>query len=319
MTASSPLGGSEPFFSVVVLTRNRVDVLRQAVASLLAQTFRDFEIVVVDDASRDGTSTRVGELARVEPKVRFLSSPFRLGEAAAKNHGARAARGTWVTFLDDDTAREDWLEKLVLAGRNNSVAVFCGATIREADGATRTVMPSESGGWRRRYRILGLTGAYALLRESFFHVGAYDPSIRFGMHTEFLVRFCRWCREAGLAIGAVAEPLVTINRRAPSRRVLNRSRSEGQVHVAELYLKKYPELRTEDPAFLALQLTVGVVAAARLRDWARCCRWLWPSCRLDPPRVRNWLRLGCALLPGLRNLVWPEALPDPWESAHAEP
>ena len=87
-----------PLVSVIIPTYNRADLVRQAVASVKAQTFRDFEIVVVDDGGTDGTY----EALAADRELRVLRHPHRRGVAAARNLGVAAARGEWLAFLDSD-------------------------------------------------------------------------------------------------------------------------------------------------------------------------------------------------------------------------
>ena len=87
-----------PLVSVIIPTYNRAGLVRQALASVKTQTFRDFEIVVVDDGGTDGTY----EALAAEAGLRLLRLPRRQGVAAARNTGAAAARGEWLAFLDSD-------------------------------------------------------------------------------------------------------------------------------------------------------------------------------------------------------------------------
>ena len=83
-------------------TYDRADRLPRAVASLQAQTEQDWELVVVDDASSDATPTVVGDLLKVDPRIRYLRRDANGGTAAARNSGIDAAKGLFVTFLDSD-------------------------------------------------------------------------------------------------------------------------------------------------------------------------------------------------------------------------
>jgi glycosyltransferase involved in cell wall biosynthesis len=95
-----------PQVSVIIPTYNRAALVPQAVASVKAQTYRDFEILVVDDGSTDDTR----ETLAAWREVRVLRHPCRRGVAAARNLGIAAARGEWLAFLDSDDL---WLpEKL---------------------------------------------------------------------------------------------------------------------------------------------------------------------------------------------------------------
>ncbi len=87
-----------PRVTVIIPTYNRVGMVIEAVASVLAQTWRDFEVVVVDDASTDGTAAALAECR----EVRLLRHSQRRGVSAARNTGIRAARGEWLAFLDSD-------------------------------------------------------------------------------------------------------------------------------------------------------------------------------------------------------------------------
>lgn len=85
-----------PLFSVIVATYARPQFLEEAVGSVLAQTVRDFECIVVDDASPD--PARVPD----DPRVRLVRRSENGGEPAARNTGIRHARGRYLAFLDDD-------------------------------------------------------------------------------------------------------------------------------------------------------------------------------------------------------------------------
>ncbi len=87
-----------PLVSVIIPTYNRTDLVRQALASVKAQTYRDFEIVVVDDGGTDGTF----EVLSAWREIRVLRHAGRRGVSAARNTGINAARGEWLAFLDSD-------------------------------------------------------------------------------------------------------------------------------------------------------------------------------------------------------------------------
>jgi glycosyltransferase involved in cell wall biosynthesis len=96
-----------PRVSVIIPTYNRAALVQDAVAAVLAQTYRDFELLVVDDGSTDGTRE---VLAAWGGEIRVLRLPARRGVSGARNAGIVAARGEWLAFLDSDDL---WLpEKL---------------------------------------------------------------------------------------------------------------------------------------------------------------------------------------------------------------
>src|SRR5436309_555737 len=90
----------DPAVSVVIATYNYAHFLGQAIDSALAQTFRDFEIIVIDDASTDDTPEVMGSYAG-RGRVRYYRIDHS-GATRAKNEGMRRARGRYVALLDSD-------------------------------------------------------------------------------------------------------------------------------------------------------------------------------------------------------------------------
>lgn len=126
-----------PFFSVVIPVYNRADALRCAIASVLAQTEQDFEILVVDDGSSDHPETVVEDFR--DPRLQLIRQQNR-GGGAARNRGIDAARGTFCAFLDsDDVFLPHHLGTLrrVLEGSVNLAAY---ARIRVERGADKTIL-----------------------------------------------------------------------------------------------------------------------------------------------------------------------------------
>jgi glycosyltransferase involved in cell wall biosynthesis len=89
-----------PTATVVVPTHNRRALLRATLAGILAQRAVDLEVIVVDNASSDGTAADLSECA--DPRLRTIRSHTPQGGTRARNRGLAAARGTWVGFCDDD-------------------------------------------------------------------------------------------------------------------------------------------------------------------------------------------------------------------------
>jgi glycosyltransferase involved in cell wall biosynthesis len=93
-----------PRVSVVIPAYNRAGFVARTVRSVLGQTFRDFEVIVVDDGSTDDTYQKVEEFG--DPRISILRHTVNRGAQAARNSGLRAARGELVAFLDSD---DEWL------------------------------------------------------------------------------------------------------------------------------------------------------------------------------------------------------------------
>jgi len=94
-------------FSVIIPTYNRATFVTKAVDSILRQSFKDYEIIVVDDGSTDTTSQQLDRYGKKITRIYQANS----GVGAARNAGIRKANGTWIAFLDsDDLWIEDKLE-----------------------------------------------------------------------------------------------------------------------------------------------------------------------------------------------------------------
>ncbi|MBP8271434.1 MAG: glycosyltransferase family 2 protein [Sphaerotilus sp.] len=95
------MGISVPEVSIILPTYNRVDVIGRAIASIIRQTFSDWELLVVDDGSTDGTANR---LRGLDSRIRFIDQNNQ-GVAAARNTGIAAAMGRYIAFMDSD---DEW-------------------------------------------------------------------------------------------------------------------------------------------------------------------------------------------------------------------
>lgn len=95
-----------PRISVVVIFLNAARFLREALESVRAQTFDDWELLMVDDGSSDASSEIARAFAAGEPRARYLDHPGHdnRGMSASRNRGVKEASGDWVAFLDSDDA-----------------------------------------------------------------------------------------------------------------------------------------------------------------------------------------------------------------------
>ena len=172
--------------SVVLPTYNRAHLVGRAIRSVLAQTFRDWDLLVVDDGSQDDTEQVVRQF--VSEDVRYLRLPQNRGGAAALNHGVRNARGAFVGVLEDD---DEWLpHKLELqmeAFRTSRLpnlgVVYCwGLEERESVLLEPPVPDPPLRGWVLERLIKGPRGfphdALLIRKEALEAVGGYDERLR---------------------------------------------------------------------------------------------------------------------------------------------
>ena len=90
-----------PFFSVIITTYNRADLLVRALDSLICQTENDWEAIIIDDGSNDDTAERISPFLNSEKRIVYIRQQRR-GASVAKNTGIFLSKGKYITFLDSD-------------------------------------------------------------------------------------------------------------------------------------------------------------------------------------------------------------------------
>lgn len=91
-----------PKISVILPTHNRSELLPRTIHSLLNQTYQDFEIIIIDDASQDNTPDIIQGMVKTDPRIRSIRSDENIGPGAARNLGVEQARGEFIAIIDDD-------------------------------------------------------------------------------------------------------------------------------------------------------------------------------------------------------------------------
>jgi glycosyltransferase involved in cell wall biosynthesis len=110
------------FISIVIPTYNRASFLKEAIDSVLSQTYRNFELIVVDDGSTDDTPKLLSSYGE---KIKVIKKANK-GPSAARNRGIKAAKGGWIAFLDsDDVWKPGKLEKQVRFIKDNPEVKIC--------------------------------------------------------------------------------------------------------------------------------------------------------------------------------------------------
>ena len=121
--------------SVIMLTYNRENYITDAIKSIIGQTFKEFEFIIINNGSTDRSGEIAKELSKNDSRIKVLDLPTNLGIGAGRNKGLDMAKGEYITFIDDDDIAEpDMLEFLYsLATEYNADISICGST-KEANG-----------------------------------------------------------------------------------------------------------------------------------------------------------------------------------------
>ena len=158
-----------PLISVVFTSYNHKEYLCQALDSLLAQTFTDFELIIIDDCSTDGSQEILSEYAKRDSRIRLTLNSKNSGSYVySTNQGAALATAPYLVFAQcDDWAENDQLEKLYFAiEHTNSGVVFSKSNLVDERGKfIGTDFDTRDSRFKSRYGNGGLISSYDAFKE----------------------------------------------------------------------------------------------------------------------------------------------------------
>lgn len=295
---------STPTVSVIIPTYNRAELVPHAIESVLAQTFRDFELLVVDDGSTDDTREAVEAIE--DPRVRYLYQENG-GVSAARNYGAREANGEYLIFLDsDDTAYPDWLETMISVVQQEGVSLACcGCEMATSRGTEGRRMPQRLGTLHRGMEGVFLAGTFIVESRLFHEVGGYDPNMQASENWELGIRLTDWLRNAGQDTHCIHRALITVTDQGPGRGGLNYfNKYESTLHL----YRKHQALFQQHRHLSAQLLAQAGVFAFRAGMKQKSTRLFLRAAVKDILNGKHWLRILVATIPPVGEWVWRDAV-----------
>jgi glycosyltransferase involved in cell wall biosynthesis len=299
-----------PFFSVIIPVFNRAEPLRGAIASVLGQTFQDFEIVIVDDGSLDDPRSVAESIG--DPRIRFFRQDNH-GGGAARNAAIDAARGYFVAPLDsDDIFLPHHLEdmKALLEGTENTVG-YARIVVDRGKGRTflkppRAILPGEHmAEYLLCERGFVPTITVAVETQTARRV-RYDDNLRTAEDTDFAIRlFLSGCKFVMVeAPGAVWKDINDPNRTSSGRRC--RRFGDWLEHLRPVMPRRaylggrgwaYAKLMARTNKWVALKLYLRAVTAGCYRPRLACVVFLQiflsdHAYRRLADGAIGWLRMG---------------------------
>lgn len=238
--------------SVVIPSYERAGFIGRAIESVLAQTYQDFEILVVDDGSADGTRDVVSSFR--DERIRYVRHEENKGAAAARNTGISDAKGEYIAFLDSD---DEWMPeklekqiKLFSMSSDRVGVIYCGyiSLMGKTHGSVTQRVPTVRGDAKidtLRYCVVGCGSLPVVRKECFCGAGCFDENI----NLQSLEDWDFWIRVAKLyEFDFVPEVLV---KRYLHGQQLTTGVLVKKLRARETILEKHKEDLARQPAILA--------------------------------------------------------------------
>jgi glycosyltransferase involved in cell wall biosynthesis len=175
----------KPDVSVIIPTYNRAKLVSRAIKSVLAQTYYNFELIVIDDASTDNTKNIIANFQ--DKRISYIRQKKNKGAPAARNTGIKLAKGLFIAFLDDDdeilpAKIEKQVNKFSLVSKKVGLIYSGSELIEEKDNSILKVYTPKYKGNVQQRLLLGPTicGSHtALIRKKCFErVGGFDEMLK---------------------------------------------------------------------------------------------------------------------------------------------
>ena len=183
-----------PRVSVLLTAHNREDYIAEAIESVLAQSMSDFELIICDDQSSDGTAAIIDAFARRDPRIRFSINARNLGDYGNRRHAASLARGRFLKYHDsDDVMYRHCLETMVEPLEAEPRAAFALSGPRSWPGGPCPMLLTPRLAYEREFLGSGLFQqgpASALFRTGAFRELGGFPDVAYAGDYLFWLRAC---------------------------------------------------------------------------------------------------------------------------------
>jgi glycosyltransferase involved in cell wall biosynthesis len=245
-----------PRVSVVTATCNGARFLSAAIESILAQSYPDFEYVIVDDASTDASAAIIAGFAAQDSRIRLLTNPAQLGPAVALNRALAAAQGDYVAVLDhDDLALPERLARQVAFLDTQPEVGAVGAQVRIIDeaGAVIREQPYPAHPAVARWQVLFgaslLHSASMYRRRLLQQLGGYSAAHPYLCDYELLARLAEVSQIVNLP-----DTLACYRRSATQVSATHRTPQDGQMLLLQYAIQqRWLGLRPDLATFFALR------------------------------------------------------------------
>jgi len=191
---------NSPKVSIILPTYNRAHIIEKAIQSVLNQTYQDFEIIIIDDGSKDDTKKIIRGFQEKDNRIKYIRFEENKGAAAARNAGIKMSKGEYITFQDsDDEWVIDKLEKQmkIIETSSENIVVYCG--FWRIDGDEKTYIPdikisNREGNIHKellKRNFIG-TPSILLLKKNLEKIGMFDENLSRLQDWDLVIRLSRY-------------------------------------------------------------------------------------------------------------------------------
>ncbi|HVX50613.1 MAG TPA: glycosyltransferase family A protein [Chitinophagaceae bacterium] len=274
--------------SIITPTYNRETLLLATINSILKQSFTDWELIVVDDGSTDGTENMMQKYL-ADDRIRYIKKN-NTGQAHSLNFGVSYARGAFITFLDsDDEAHSNWLEVVNSRLKENTGMACTGAWRKFQDGKVIKEDLIEYDLFGDKLRLKFTCGSLFINREVFNIIGGYDSSMKSNIQTDLGYRLVSYLVKTNLKIESIDDNLIQINiHSGPRIRTNWVNRNEGAIQFLN---KHYQFLLKNSKKDIANLCSTIAFSSYKLKDRKTALYYLAMAIRFSPFRMINYLRV----------------------------
>ena len=178
-------------FSIIMPTFNRKNCIKNAIDSLLCQTCQNFELIIVDDGSTDGTGEYLKSVYKKEladKKIRYILLPKNKGAAYARNEGLKAAKNKWIGYLDtDNQMRTNFLSTFASAIKNNPSGKIFYAKFKKLN-SKQVVGHKFDSEELIRFNFIDL-GVFVHSAEIYKQLGGFDISLKRLIDWDLIIKY----------------------------------------------------------------------------------------------------------------------------------
>lgn len=177
----------QPLVSIITPCYNQGKYLAETIDSVLAQTYKNWEMVIVDDGSSDNSKEVANSYANKDSRIRYIYQD-NAGPSAARNNGVRMSHGIYIQFLDgDDKLAKDYIKKAVLHMISNPDCMLFYSRIKYF-GVRNGEFSAQWEGYENLLCSNSITCSCCILRKDFERVGGFDEQL-FGYEDwDFFIR-----------------------------------------------------------------------------------------------------------------------------------